>query len=146
MKLNKIIFGTKKYIVFFTIIFLLIFFSVILVYFGYNESLYIENNLINTIFNGITQLGDARFFIIVFAVFYFAIDKKFGKNLLYIFLLSAYINTFIKSFFKDPRPLTNIKNGKPIEKTFGFPSAHAQISASFWGYIFYNFKDHLKKY
>ncbi len=146
MELNKIIFGPKKYIVFFTIIFLILFFGITLVYFGYNESFYIDNNLINSIFKGLTLFGDARFFIIVFAVFYFGIDKEFGKNLLYIFLLSAYINTFLKSFIKDPRPNTNLENGKPIENTFGFPSAHAQISASFWGYIFYNIKDHIKRY
>ncbi len=146
MDINSIILKSKKYIVFFAIVFLIIFFGYILLYFGYNESFYIENGLIQSIFQVITFVGDPKFFIIVIAIFYYGIDKNFGKNLIYVFLFSAFINIFIKSFIKDPRPSTNIRNGTEIERTFGFPSAHSQISVSFWGYIFYNFIKNIKKY
>ena len=44
-----------------------------------------------------------------------------------------------KDYFKRPRPFTtdpSLANGK-LEKSFSYPSGHAMVSSSFYGFIIY---------
>jgi hypothetical protein len=87
-----------------------------------------------TIFSIITYLGDVLPQIIIIAVLWFIYDKRFAKNLAFAVLGSDYLNNFTKEIFRDPRPWTN---NKANAEGFGFPSGHAQVAVTTWGYIAY---------
>ncbi len=121
--------------------------GIILVALDYNEALYIENSIVQIIFEIITFTGNGLFLILTVAVFNFIYDKRFAKNFYFMWIFSGGINTMLKEVFKEPRPLTNIT--KEAERGYsssgyGFPSGHAQVAASLWGYTAYNFKDKAK--
>jgi membrane-associated phospholipid phosphatase len=114
---------------------------------GFNEAFYIENELIQLIFEIITFTGEAIFFILVIAIFYFIYDKRFAKNLTISLLLSVYINNFLKDIFRDPRPTTNIEESQEsgyVEEGFGFPSGHSQNAVAVWGYMGFKFNKKTK--
>jgi hypothetical protein len=48
-------------------------------------------------------------------------------------ILSAFVNDFFKNLFRQPRPYNLEPSlGLAAESSFGFPSAHAQVSLCFW--------------
>jgi len=119
----------------------------ILLILDYNEALYIENSIVQLIFEIITFTGNGLFLILTVAVFNFIYDKRFAKNFYFMWIFSGGINTMLKEIIKEPRPLTNIT--KEAERGYsssgyGFPSGHAQVAASLWGYTAYDFKDKAK--
>ncbi|MHA1370679.1 MAG: phosphatase PAP2 family protein [Promethearchaeota archaeon] len=115
---------------------------------GLNESFYVSNKSVRAVFSVITFGGDEITFIILLALIFYMIEKRFGKKLMHSFLISVYINTLLKVAIKDPRPDTNLVDGVPIETGFGFPSGHTQLSIAFWCYVLWyvhNIKDARKK-
>lgn len=104
------------------------------------RALYIEIGLVQTTFELITYLGNELVFIILIAVIYIVYDKRYAKNLTILLLTTTYINSFLKDIFKDPRPPV----GSIEETSYGFPSGHSQGSATFYGYIGYEFRDKIK--
>jgi len=98
---------------------------------------YIENDIVQLIFNIITYLGDTLVFIVCIAIIYIAYDKQYAKNLTFALLTTYYLNSFLKDVFRDPRPPENAGR----ETSYGFPSGHSQGAATFWGYFGYEFKD-----
>ena len=109
---------------------------VLILYF--NEAFYITNPIIWSIFFMITYLGDAIVLIVIMGILYISYDKKYALHLVYCVLASFYINSFIKGLLKDPRPPTNDLR---LEKDYGFPSAHSQVSVAAYGYLAFEFKD-----
>ncbi|MBD3195949.1 MAG: phosphatase PAP2 family protein [Candidatus Lokiarchaeota archaeon] len=112
------------------------------------DTLYIDNNIIQTLFKAITYVGDTLVFIIIIAIIYIVYDKQYAKDLTLVLLATVYVNSILKDIFMDPRPTPN-SYGDPtpenpaglIETGYGFPSGHSQDSATFWGYISYEFKE-----
>jgi len=118
--------------------------GIILVVLDYNEALYIENSIVQIIFEIITFTGTGLPLIILIAIFSFTYDKRFAKNFFFLMFFTGLTNMTLKDIFKEPRPLTNIT--KEAERGYsapgyGFPSGHAQMAASIWGYTAYRFKD-----
>ena len=121
--------------------------GLLLLLLGYNEEFYVDNSAVQTFFGIISFTGEAIFFIILLAIFYFVYDKKFAKDLASSLLLSIYINQLAKSIVQDPRPIKNIDLSKDYglkEPSYGFPSGHSQNAVSVWGYMAYEFKDKAK--
>lgn len=86
-----------------------------------------SNPFLDWTFRIITEAGDAIFFILVGAILYWVIDKKFAFKLMVSFLFSALINGAIKQFTNKPRPYQ--EGAKPIlQQTTGssMPSGHSQ--------------------
>jgi membrane-associated phospholipid phosphatase len=82
----------------------------------------------------ITGMGSQFFYIpLIFLVFWCA-DERQGFRLGALVLLSAWINDFFKTLFRQPRPF-NLEPSVALdfEPTYGFPSGHAQQSLVFWG-------------
>ncbi len=116
---------------------------------GYNEAFYIENTIVQAIFQVITSTSEPLVLIVVIAVFYFIYDKKFAKNLALSLIFAISLNAFLKSIFQDPRPPTNVDPNAEygyIETSYGFPSSTTQAAIATWGYIAYEFKDKPKPY
>ncbi|TFG30050.1 MAG: phosphatase PAP2 family protein [Promethearchaeota archaeon] len=141
---------SKRALIIIGIVSLIIFFiGVILIILGYNEAFYIENSLVQIVFGIITYSGNAFFLIIFIAIFSFTYDKRYANNFFFIYILSGYINTLIKEIVQDPRPSTNISKSAQrgyASSGYGFPSGHAQVAVTNWGFTAYYFKDNLKPY
>lgn len=104
------------------------------------RALYIDNSLVQTVFEAITFLGNEIVFIVIIAIIYIVYDKRYAKNLTLLLLTTTYINSFLKDIFQDPRPGV----GEIEEESYGFPSGHSQGSASFYGFIGYEFREKVK--
>ena len=138
---SKEILSKRSLMVIGFIILLLFIIGMILLILDYNEALYIENSIVQLIFEIITFTGESLFLILVFAILIFIYDKRFAVNFFLMYGISGIINSMLKEIIKEPRPLTNItKSDEPV-LGYGFPSGHAQVAASNWGLTAYHFKD-----
>ena len=91
----------------------------------------------------ITELGDQYFFILLGAVLYWTVDKKFAFKLMVAYLGSAFINGGLKALTNKPRPYE--VGARPIlQQTEGssMPSGHAQAAGSLainlWNEYYYS--------
>ncbi|MGI5853814.1 MAG: phosphatase PAP2 family protein [Bacillota bacterium] len=97
----------------------------------------LRNPILDKISYYITMLGSENFYMIALTVIFWCISKRFGRKLVLAAILSDYTNSALKQVFKIARP-----EGKwpgEIEAMhsetgggYGFPSGHAQGSATFW--------------
>ncbi len=79
----------------------------------------------------ISSLGTEEFYLILLPLIYWCIDKRLGKFLGYIFLLSVMINTMVKGTFRQPRPFwLDPSVGLGIEESYGLASGHTQSAAT----------------
>jgi len=123
---------------------LLFIIGIILLILDYNEALYIENSIVQLIFEIITYTGNGLFLILVIAIFSFIYDKRFAAGFFLMWIISGISNSMLKEIVKEPRPLTNITKADErgySSSGYGFPSGHAQVAASNWGITAYHFKD-----
>jgi membrane-associated phospholipid phosphatase len=81
----------------------------------------------------ITALGTEAFYILAILLLFWCVDEKKGMRLGLLVILSGFVSGFFKVLFKHPRPYNLEPSvGLASETTFGFPSAHAQVSLCFW--------------
>lgn len=83
----------------------------------------------------ITSLGTEYFYIFLLPLIYWAVDKRRGFRLALLFLLSIFVNSYLKDLFQLPRPHGEGVRVLVKETSPGFPSGHAQGSATVWGYL-----------
>lgn len=90
-----------------------------------------------TLFQGITFLGNTEFYLIIMPALFWCIDATLGIRTGIMLLVSGGLNNILKFAFQWPRPFwVDSTVGKLTEGTgFGFPSGHAQNSASIWGLL-----------
>ena len=75
----------------------------------------------------ITALGTAPFFMLLVSAIYWCVDKRLGRQLGYVFLLSAFVNTILKNLIRQPRPYwLDPAIGRYEVEGFGIPSGHVQ--------------------
>ena len=136
---------SKRSLIVIGFISLLLFISgMIFLILDYNEALYIENSIVQLIFEIITFTGNGLFLILVIAIFSFIYDKRFAAGFFLMWIISGINNSMLKEIVKEPRPLTNITKAAErgySSSGYGFPSGHAQVAASNWGITAYHFKD-----
>lgn len=141
---NEEILARKTIIVLFIISLAILIIGIILIALGYNEAFYWENVLVQAFFLFITEAGTPIFYIVLVGIFYFALDKKFGKRLSFIVIISSFVNITIKEIIQDPRPSTNESRASErgyAEDGYGFPSGHTQVTLTTWGYTANEYKD-----
>lgn len=92
----------------------------------------LRNNFFDYLFYGITQLGDQYAFILVVAIIYWTIDKKFAYKMFFGFLGTSLVNSGLKVLFKRPRPYLDIAIDSVFTETHGysFPSGHSSSIGS----------------
>ncbi len=85
-------------------------------------------------FQTVTMLGEEYFYIVILALVFWCIDKRYGYKLSFAFLLSGVINGILKSIVSAPRPIgaEGIRSLR-VETATGtsFPSGHTQNITSF---------------
>jgi membrane-associated phospholipid phosphatase len=78
-------------------------------------------------FRLISALGEEEFFLILLPAVYWSINKRLGRQLGYIFLLSAAVNNILKNSFRQPRPYWLDPDVQLVEaEGYGLPSGHVQ--------------------
>ena len=86
----------------------------------------------------LSALGSEQFFLLLLPLIYWNINRGLGARLGVLLLFSVAFNDLLKVVFALPRPFWSpgIAQLAPSpEKTFGFPSGHAQNTAALWGYL-----------
>ncbi|MDZ7704338.1 MAG: phosphatase PAP2 family protein [Trueperaceae bacterium] len=87
----------------------------------------------------ITNLGSEPAYIAILLVVYLGIDPRIGQRVGIILLCSLYLNFHLKGIFATPRPFEldpGVARSAAAVETgmgWGFPSGHAQGSATLWG-------------
>lgn len=91
----------------------------------------LSNPALDWIMRIITEFGDQYFFILLGAILYWTVDKKFAFKLMVAYLGSAFINGGIKALTNKPRPYQEGARAI-LQETTGssMPSGHAQASGS----------------
>jgi membrane-associated phospholipid phosphatase len=92
------------------------------------------------VFEAVTLLGDGTVLVGLSAAIYWCFDKSGGRLVTYVLLFGAYLNFFLKMFIPWPRPPADLRLAEKSEASYGFPSGHAQNSATFWTWITLNFR------
>jgi len=87
------------------------------------------------LFTVATFLGEEQFYLVFLPLIYWCLDKRTGIRLAYVFLLSAYVNLFLKDVFAIPRPDDPRIRFLRRETSPSFPSGHAQGATVVWGYL-----------
>ncbi len=93
----------------------------------------IRTDILNVLLQVITMLGEEVVMVLVIAILYFCIDKKFAQKLFFVTVSSAGINGIIKNLVRFPRPFATGKIICVREDTatgYSFPSGHTQTFAS----------------
>ncbi len=101
---------------------------------GYNESFYSDNPQVRSVFEVLTELGNDIVYLLLISLAFMAYDKRFARRLCYLFFFMVYVTYFLKEFFHDPRPASNLERDDP-SMGYGFPSGHTTTSIAFYGYI-----------
>jgi membrane-associated phospholipid phosphatase len=91
----------------------------------------ISNPPLDWFFTGVTTIGGEIFFILLVAVIYWTLDKRFAHMFALTFMSSALANTLVKGVFQRPRPYTEPGVRVPFESLnmtsgYSFPSGHSQ--------------------
>jgi membrane-associated phospholipid phosphatase len=80
-------------------------------------------------FTFISNLGLEEFYLALFPLVYWCINKPVGKLFAYLFLLATAFNTFLKQALRGPRPFWLEPDLLMWEETsYGVPSGHAQLA------------------
>ena len=75
----------------------------------------------------ITSMGEELFYLAALPAVYWSIDKRLGRQLGYVFLLSAAINNVAKNLARQPRPFWLDPSVRLRDaESYGLPSGHAQ--------------------
>lgn len=91
----------------------------------------------DALFTGLSFLGSEEFFLLLFPILYWVVDKRFTLRFALLFLLSTGFNDLLKLAFAQPRPDPTRVLVLATEPTNGLPSGHAQSAVTTWGYIAY---------
>jgi membrane-associated phospholipid phosphatase len=84
-----------------------------------------------------TFLGNEEFYLLLMPAIYWCINARLGLQIGVILLLSNGVNTLMKIGFHRPRPYwlsDQVWIGGHLGD-FSFPSGHAQIGISIWGFL-----------
>ena len=95
---------------------------------------------LDTVMTLVTDLGSEEAYIAMVIATYLAIDASAGQRLGVLLVTSFFLNQYAKGWFDTPRPfeidpdLVRTQRALDGATGAGFPSGHAQSSATFWLY------------
>ncbi len=87
-------------------------------------------------FKFITDFGREEFYLAIFPLIYWCVDKNLGKHLGYVFLLTVTSNDMLKHFFRSPRTFWLDKQVALIDESgYGIPSGHTQFATVLYFFL-----------
>jgi len=100
----------------------------------------LRNPVADVVFGAAAAMGSERFYMALLLTVYLCVSHRFGFKLLVMFLLSAWGNAQLKSFFATTRPFDMYPDQLQALHTDSahgnaFPSGHAQSAAVVWGLL-----------
>jgi membrane-associated phospholipid phosphatase len=86
---------------------------------------------------GLSSLGQEDFLVLFTAFMYWCVNPSWGMRMLAVLLLSTALNGVLKWLLHAPRPYWVAPEVRALstETSFGIPSGHAQVGASYWGML-----------
>lgn len=103
----------------------------------------IRNPILNAFFLILTISTEVPVVVLLTAIMYWCINKKYGQKLLFALIPNIVINTGIKELVKEPRPIgaKGLKSLRTETATgYSFPSGHTQTATTFWTSLILIFK------
>ena len=96
-----------------------------------------RSGFLNTLFEGITMLGEETLVILLVVALWFAVDRKLAQQVFFVTVASLSLNGIIKNFAKIPRPFTKgVSCVRPDTATgYAFPSGHTQGFATWCSFF-----------
>jgi len=92
-----------------------------------------ENPVLTILVKFITALGTEMLYVPLILFILWWIDEKQGLRFAILIIVSAWVNSFMKELWKQPRPFNFEPSlGLAHESSYGAPSGHAQMSLTFW--------------
>ncbi len=86
-------------------------------------------------FRGVTVLGSEYFYVVLIAIWFWAVDKRGSMLAVLVLIVSVASNYWLKIILRNPRPpVTNWLSGVNASN-YSLPSAHAQNSVVMWGWM-----------
>ena len=95
----------------------------------------IRSPFLNTMFLIFTISTEVPVIVLVSALMYWCINKKYGQRMLFSLIGNFVINTGVKEFVKAPRPIgtPGLESMRVSTATgYSFPSGHTQTATAFW--------------
>ncbi|MCB8944085.1 MAG: phosphatase PAP2 family protein [Ardenticatenaceae bacterium] len=85
-----------------------------------------------------SALGETEFYLLLFPLLYWSVDKRMGKHVAYLFLLAVASNSLLKQAFRGLRPFwLDEEVGLGEAAGYGVPSGHAQLTAVIYPFLAY---------
>jgi undecaprenyl-diphosphatase len=94
------------------------------------------NPLMDILFRFLSFMGDQEFFLVLVPFLYWLINKRIGARFAIMYMLSSYLNLFLKTAFNQPPPSPErvlVLEDSSIGATF--PSGHSQNAVVLWGLL-----------
>jgi membrane-associated phospholipid phosphatase len=106
--------------------------------FGLNVTRWLQTTYpyLAAFFEFISRLGETEFYLGLFPLVLWCLDKRLGKHLGYMFLLAVATNSIFKAVLRGPRPFW-LDSALGLYETpgYGVPSGHAQLTAVIYPFI-----------
>jgi hypothetical protein len=84
-------------------------------------------------FHFISSLGLEESYLVMLPLVYWCLDKRLGKHLAYVLLLSNGVNAFSKHIMRGPRPYwLDPSVGLAEAHDYGIPSGHTQLAVTLY--------------
>lgn len=90
---------------------------------------------LDKLFIVLSSLGSEYMYLGLLTFIYWGISRRTGRSLFMAFLVSVWLNSVLKDVLGWPRPSGDLVRVLSYEWSSGFPSGHAQLAATVWGYI-----------
>ena len=110
----------------------------------WNEMSWVENirtPILSIFFENISLLGYPTFLILFISFGYFFWSPSRFSRVAMLLFISGLMNSFLKDFFQDSRPLIELMLDPKVGTSYGWPSGHAQIAVTLWGLLAYELKN-----
>jgi membrane-associated phospholipid phosphatase len=100
------------------------------------------NPTLTTFVYAINFTGTENFYIVALCVFFWCLDRRTGARLMFLFVLSAFLNAIVKVWAGQPRPFQYDSRVQELFEApgFGFPSQHTQYTVVVWGLLAIRFR------
>lgn len=86
---------------------------------------------LTSLMEGVSELGREEFYLVFLPLIYWCLDKKLGKHLAYLFLMTTGLNGLFKHGLRGPRPFWLDSSVQlSSETSYGVPSGHVQLAST----------------
>jgi membrane-associated phospholipid phosphatase len=106
--------------------------------FGYGVITFLQqwrSPALDAFFHTVSFLGEELFYLVLVPVLYWHVDKRMATRFAVLFLVSAFVNTLLKSLVAQPRPSPPRVAVLAAPGGGGVPSGHAQNGLVSWGWL-----------